>query len=270
MFNLSYTYGDTYVVNDGTSSQINTIWRSMEYVNGPNSLDETRSDFSIGNRILGNLTYSAEFLNHLATTISLFYIGESGRPFSYTIDNSDDLAGAPGGRDFSLLYVPNNAGEFMWDEGSATAAEQAAVLDAFINSSSYLSRRRGQYAERNGSRTPFEHVFDLKIAQELFGNLGGRRNSLEVSLDIFNVGNLLNENWGKRYNAFTSSSNGGFELIEFRRFVDPENGDFTPVYRLEINPRAIRTEDDMFTLLVKDQGTFSSRWLMQFGVRYTF
>ena len=235
--------------------------------NGPNDLGVTRSDFSLGHRILASITFRKEFLNNLGTTVSLFYTGESGRPFNYTIDNSDALINAPGWRDFGLLYVPNNASELTW-EGDAAAS--AAALDRFIDSSDYLSDRRGKFAQRNGSRLPFENIFDLKFSQELFANLGNRRTKFEFTLDIFNVANLINKDWGLRYDKFTSSSNGGFELVEFRGFVDPDNGDLTPIYRLEFNPEDTPTEELFFEEQIKDSGSYSSRWFMQMGFRYTF
>lgn len=265
---LAYTYGDAFVVNDGTSSQINTMWRSMEIgANGPNDLDVTRSDFSIGHRVLASVSVRKEFLNNLGTTVSLFYTGESGRPYNYTIDNFDDFVNAPGYRDFGLLYVPNDANELTW---VSDPAGSAAALNRFIESSDYLSERRGQFAERNGSRLPFENIVDLKLSQELFANIGGRRQTLELTLDIFNFGNLINKDWGLRYGKFTSSSNGGFELIEFRGFVDEAGGDFTPTYRLEFDPTETPTEDEFFKSQIIGEGTYSSRWYMQLGVRYTF
>ncbi len=268
LVDVSYTYGDAYVVNDGTSSQINTLWRSMEVADYlPNALRQTRSDFSIGSRILASVTVRKEFLKNLATTLSVFYTGESGRPFNYTIDNSDALINAPGWRDFGLLYVPNDANELTFVSDQASSA---AALNAFIESSDYLKSRRGKFAERNGSRLPFEHIVDLKIAQELFGNIGGRRQKLEITLDIFNFTNLLNKDWGQRFNKFTSSSNGGFELVEFRGFRDAANGDLTPTYRLEFDPERTPTEEAFFDTQIKDSGTFSSRWFMQLGFRYTF
>jgi hypothetical protein len=267
-WNLSYTYGDAFAVNDGTSSQINTLWRSMEVADyAPNDLELTRSDFSLGHRVLASVTARKEFLNNLGTTLSLFYTGESGRPFNYTIDNFDDFIGAPGYRDFGLLYVPNDASELTW-VGDANAS--AAALNRFIESSDYLSDRQGDFAERNGSRLPFEHIFDLKFSQELFANFAGRRNTLEFTLDIFNLGNLINSDWGLRYNKFTSSSNGGFELVEFQGFVDEDNGDYTPIYDLEFDPEETPTEEEFFKAQIKDSGTYSSRWFMQIGLRYTF
>ena len=68
----------------------------------------------------------------------------------------------------NLIYVPENQGEILLVDqvvdGNVvkTAAQQWAELDAFIANDEYLSSRRGDYAERNMSRTPFENIIDLK------------------------------------------------------------------------------------------------------------
>ncbi len=268
-FNLSYTYGTSKVINDGTSSQINSNWRTVEIGNElPNAPKLSRSDFSIGSRILAGVTFRKAFLQNLATTVSLLYTGESGALFNYTMDRAP-IGG--GFRDYALLYVPNSASELTFiQNGDQTPEQQTAAFDRFIDSSEYLSSRRGQYAERNGSRMPFEHIVDLRLAQEVWGNIGGRRQTIEITLDIFNLTNLLNKDWGRRYNGFTSSSNGGKELLEFNGFVDPDNGNFTPQYQLEFDPDRTPTEEDFFDTQTKDFGTYGSRWQMQLGVRYTF
>jgi len=266
---LAWSYGDGYVVNEGTSSQINSLWRFQEHVNGANNIQLSRSDFSLGHRLTASLVYRKEFLNNLATTISLFYEGVSGRPFAYIIDQSEFMVNE-GGDDASLLYVPRSAGELTWSGTPAEQAAKAAAFDRYIKSSEYLSSRRGQYVERNATRAPFENVIDLKIEQELFGDLFNRRQKLEVTLDIFNftslLGDIFDTGWGNRYNV----SFGTYELIEFEGFVDPDAGDFTPIYDLDFDPNRIRTEEDMFESNIQDFGTYSSRWQMQFGVRYTF
>ncbi len=270
---LSYTYGDAFAVNDGTSSQIVSLWRYNEHVNGANNIGLARSDFSIGHRILGQLTYRRTFFKRLATTITLFYTGESGRPFSYTIGRSRYMVGeGPEARDVSLFYVPRNANELVFKPYTSggrtiTPEEQAAALEAFIEGNPYLRKRRGKYAERNGDRTPFESVLDLKIAQEVFTNIGGRRHKVELTLDIFNFTNLLGElfgaEWGIRYNRPFQ-----YAVVQFEEFRDPENGDLTPVYTFRLMD--IKSKKDLFDRLVKDFGTYSSRWQMQLGLRYTF
>lgn len=264
---LSYTYGDSYALNDGTSSQLNSIWEGIENVNGSNNLDLSRSDFSLGHRLISSINYRKAFLGHLATSVSLFVEASSGRPFSYAIAGSDDMIGENGGST-ALFYVPNDASELAFTGSPAEQQAKAEELDRYISSSDYLDSRRGKYAERNGSRTPMEFVMDLKIRQELFADLFNRRQKVELTLDFFNFTNLLGEifdtNWGKRSDFGTRRS-----LVRFEQFRDPEGGDLTPVYDVII-PEGVETEDDYFDQNLQDSSTYSSRWLAQLGVRYTF
>jgi hypothetical protein len=238
-------------------------------VNGANNLSLSRSDFSLGHRVTASLVYRKEFLDNLATTISLFYEGNSGRPTSFVIDQSTNMVNE-GGDDASLIYVPEDASNLAWQGTPAEQQAQAEAFDQFIESSDYLSSRRGQYAERNASRAPFESIIDLKVEQEIFADLLNRRQKLEFTLDIFNftslLGDLFDTSWGNRY----SVGNGVYEPIEFTGFRDEANGDYTPVYSLNYDSDQIQTVDDMYKANIQDFGTYSSRWLMQFGVRYTF
>lgn len=264
---ISYTYGDSYALNDGTSSQLNSIWEGIENVNGSNNLEVSRSDFSLGHRLISSINYRKQFLGNLATSVSLFMEASSGRPFSYAIASSDDMIGENGGST-ALFYVPNDASELAFTGTSAEQQAKAEELDRYISSSDYLDSRRGKYAERNGSRTPMEFVVDLKIRQELFADVLNRRQSIELTLDIFNFTNLLGEligtNWGKRSDFGTRRS-----LVRFEQFRDPEGGDLTPVYDVII-PDGVETEEDYFEQNLQDSSTYSSRWLAQVGVRYSF
>jgi hypothetical protein len=284
---LSYTYGDARVVNDGTSSQINSIWDGVEHVNGANNLDLSRSDFSLGHRVLAQATYRQVFGKNFAGTFTLLYIGESGRPFSFVIDDSDDMVRELGDPN-SLLYVPRTASELTFEETrvqgvTVTPAQQAAALDQFISENDYLSRRRGQYAERNGDRTPWEGVVDLNTEFQVFGDLIGRQQSLAITLDIFNFSSLLGDivgqdHWGERFIGFSQ-----FRPIEFQRFVDPDSGDYTPVYEADQVVDVVDTDgdgepdtfngaisqDEVFNRLVTGS-TFSSQWQLRLGVKYRF
>ena len=279
----SYTYGDSWVVNDLTSSQINSIWEGVEHVNGANSLDLSRSDFSIGHRVIASLTMRKEYLSNLASSLTITYVGESGRPFSYVIDESDNMVGE-GGDPNSLFYVPRQASELAFGslndngdlviEDAATQSSEAATLDRFIRTNEYLSTRRGQYAERNADRTPWEGVVDLRFTQEVFGSLVGQNQSLQLRVDIFNfsalMGELFDTDWGNRFQGDAQ-----FQPVEFLGFardaVSNESGtsygELTPVYRQEVSD--VRTESEIFDVL-ESGSTYSSQWQMQVGVRYTF
>ena len=43
---------------------------------------------------------------------------------------------------------------------------------------------------------PMFNRVDLSITQDIFRNIGGKRNAGQIRVDITNFGNLLNHNWG--------------------------------------------------------------------------
>ncbi|WP_027000965.1 TonB-dependent receptor [Eisenibacter elegans] len=211
------------------------------------------------NRVVGLVSYSKEYLKFGKTTISLFYDGgEQGR-FSYLIGNN--MAGDNGNR---LIYVPNNPSEIIFrniTQGTGanqvvlfTAQQQSDAFFAYINQDPYLSSRRGQYAERNGALLPWLHRFDFRIVQDLFVNAGGKRNTIQFSLDILNVGNMLNSEWGvgRLTNAATLLAYAG---------RDAQN---RPTYRLN------RFQNELPTTTSRPNINLSQVWQMQFGVRYIF
>lgn len=244
---VGYTYGDAYAINDGTSSQNSSQWRYTENVRGRNDLDLSRSDFSIGHRVVAFASKRFTYANNFATTIALFYNGQSGRPYSFIyLDNiqQDDSGWA------DLIYVPNSQDEItlVGDDPDA----QWEALDAFISDNEYLDSRRGDYVERNGHRGPFESVFDLKVVQDFTFATNGKENTIQVSLDILNFGNLLNPRWGNDY-FFSNDQTTG--VISFEGLDD----DGQPTFEF-LDP-----DGDLYSL-----SDFNSRWRMQLGVRYIF
>lgn len=267
---LAYTYGDAWSIFDGTSSQNSSQWRGLHSVEGRNlnflnrngidiTPDVQRSDFSMGSRIVAQASYRKEYGNNFATQISLFYNGQSGRPYSY-IYNDGGRFNDEDSRERSLIFVPAQQSDIILiDNGSETPAQQWAALDAFISQDDYLSERRGQYAERNQSRTPFESILDLRILQDIYLEMAnGKRNTLQLSLDIFNLGNLINEDWGRIYNI----GFGNFELLNFEGF---QADGTTPEFTFD----GVEESEPWFDN-ADDAGIRSSRWQMQIGVRYIF
>ena len=259
---LAYTFGRTMSLNDGTSSQNSSQWRYMENVYGLNHLEMSYSDFDLGSRILAFVSYKKEYANNFATTISVYYNGQSGSRYSYVYNDYGDLNGE-GENAGNLIYVPNDASEInlidIVDDVLVvkTTEEQWNNLNALIKSDDKLNDRRGDYAERNGSRLPFESTFDLRIAQDFYLKAGKQTHTLQVSLDIFNFANLLNKDWGvKRYISY-----GAYQLLDFEGYM--EDGT-TPQFSYD-GPDDV---EDIYN--IDDSGLFSSRWQAQIGVRYIF
>lgn len=271
MGSLAYTYGSSKSLNDGLSSQNSSQWRYVPNVNGRNNIDLSYSSFDLGSRIVGFISYRKEYINHLGTSINIVYIGQSGSRYSYVYLDGYKMTNQDRS-DQDLIYIPKDATEIKLvdytyknkngDNVTVTAAEQWEALQKFIESDKNLSANKGNYAPRNGSRTPFENNFDVKIAQDIIIKAGDQEHKLQITLDIFNLGNLLNKNWGKKYYI----ANGTYSLIKFEKF---ESGSKTPTFTYRKPTEAnVSTVDDIFS--ISDAGIGGSRWYAQLGIRYIF
>jgi len=104
---ISYAYGESNKIFDGTSSQNSSQWRNNITVNGKNSnLSSTRSDFALGSRISGNVSYEIKYGGEFGgkSTIGLFYEGAQSRPYSFTYREGRDLLNDDS-RDNALMSV---------------------------------------------------------------------------------------------------------------------------------------------------------------------
>ncbi len=253
---LAYTYGRAMAVNDGTSSQNSSQWRYNEQVNGLNYLGLTYSDFDLGHRVVGYVNYKVDWINHMTSSFTFFYNGQSGDRFSYVYNDYGDLNGE-GENSGNLIYIPASQSEIEFAD-AATASAQWTALDAFIESDPYLSTRRGLYAERNGARTPFSNIIDFKFAQDIYVSSGDMKHTLQLTFDLFNMTNLINNKWGRMYYI----GNDALRLIDFEGFVDDVNGDYTPTFSFD------EIDGDVWD--IDDIGVQSSRWQAQIGLRYIF
>ncbi len=246
---VTYSYGDSYVLNDATSSQNSSQWENVENVRGANNLDLSRSDFSQGHRVLSQVSIDLKWNKSNKTTLGLFYNGNEGNVFSYVYNDFGNIADDTG-RNTSLIYVPQNASEInLIDTSDLSAADQWTALNAFIEGDEYLSSRRGRFAERNGDRNDWSHIVDFKFTHEIRFN----KNALEFTADIFNFTNLLNKEWGNSLNSGSRVS-----LIDFEGF---EADGRTPQYSYD--PSNIENS-------LNQPAFIDSRWRMQLGLRYKF
>ncbi|MFQ3240128.1 MAG: hypothetical protein ACI9NI_002451 [Olleya marilimosa] len=178
-----------------------------------------------------------------ATTISTFFEYAQGGRFNYTYGG--DLNG-DGSNLNDLLYVPTSS---ELQQMQFSGAGQAEAFEAFIQQDDYLSDRRGDYVERYGALAPWRGRWDLKLLQDYKFNVGGDNyNTIQFSVDILNLGNLLNSDWG---------------VVQQPTSVQPVG--------VDVDASGVPTYT--FTGVTE---TFSydtsllSRWQAQFGVRYIF
>lgn len=267
---LFYSHTTAKGTTDNSGSNASSAWGATPNINNPNDLNLYSSVDALPNRIIGTLSYRVEYANHLASTFSLFYNGSNqglygnttqGR-FSYTYNG--DLNGDAIGAD--MLYVPQSASELTFANTTVngvtfTAEQQRDAFESFISNNSFLSERRGKYADRNGALMPWLNRFDFKFLQDIFTNIGKNRNTLQLSLDVINAGNLLNSKWGVRQEIIAGAN------TPLRRSSVDANGvptfTMTPV---QIDGKTVLPTNTVF----RDITTTATTWSMLLGVRYLF
>lgn len=260
---VAYTYSQSKNVTDGVGDQVASAWYTPYNRMGANQQELSYASYVMPHRLIGSLSYRVEYLKHLATTVSLFYEGGPSSRLSYTYTSA--VLGDGGA--YNMIYVPNTKDELTFadytykDGNGATqtylASEQAEDFWAFVNSNDYLKDRKGKYAERNGSVYPWSHTFDLKVVQDIFTNVAGKRNTIQVGLDIKNVGNLLNKKWGAQY-SYTSSA-----ILKQTNSSAFKNSE-VPVYNYVRN--GVNVLDNDYTKTIG----YSSTYSMQLTLRYIF
>ena len=153
-------------------------------------------------------------------------------------------------------YGVNAAGSVVTTNAvrTFTVAEQQAAWEAYITQDKYLSARRGQYAERNAVFLPVLFRSDLGITQEIFQNVGGKRNTLAIRFDILNLDNLINKKWGA-----------GDRLVSNTPLI-PQGADANGA--LQYRLRNFGT--NLLNTTYQHTAGVSDVWRMQLGVRYTF
>ncbi|MBW8369231.1 MAG: TonB-dependent receptor [Arenimonas sp.] len=185
-WSFAYTYTAATDVTPLTSSQNSSNWGSTLIRNqGEDVAYDSR--YAIKDRFTGSLQWKHNFFGDNETRVGMFYEGRSGRPFSYIFRND---ANGDGGGFNDLFYVPNGPGDVIWTGGAAMEAS----FFAYLADNPELSAYQGQIAPANGFRTGFVNNFDVRVSQELPGFAEDHKAVL--ALDIMNIGNLLNEDWG--------------------------------------------------------------------------
>jgi Carboxypeptidase regulatory-like domain len=194
-----------------------------------------------------NKTFSYGNGKH-ATTLSLFFEYAKGGRYSYTY--SGDINGD--GSDLNdLIYIPTEseitsmAFKAPFYPTDPTENEQREALEAYISQDEYLNGRRGDYAEKYATLSPWYSRYDFRLLQDYKFTNG---NSIQFSIDILNIGNFINSEWGVR--QFPTNT----------QPIGVSVSGTTPTYNFDPRLKSTFTND----------ASLQSRWQMQFGLRYTF
>lgn len=246
----SYSFTKSKSMGSPTSSVAQSNWRNTHTYRQSNHPELANSAFNIPHVLKASAFYHIDYGRNkmFTTTVGLIYQGSSGSPYSMLY--SGDING-DGATSNDLFFIPTDEqiDQMPFKATKALSADQQrANLKTWLANTPYLRDHRGEYYKRYADNLPFESHFDLHVAQKFNLKVGTYVHSLELSLDIMNVGNLLNKDWGRTYSSSYVS--------EFMSPVTYNKGEY----------QFLKDAD----YILKYPSTYYSRWRGQIGLKYTF
>ena len=181
---LGYAYTEAEDVSPMTSSTAESNFENLATIdiNNPIAAD---SNYVVPQRVTLRLDYGRTFFADAETRVTLFGYWNEGQAQSYAMNGGDLEGDGFFGR--HLLYIPSgpNDPNVIFDPGFDQAEFFAWVASEGLSPG---------LTERNQRNADWTTRFDLRISQDipLPGDLSGR-----LYLKVYNIGNLLNDDWGK-------------------------------------------------------------------------
>ncbi len=250
---FAYTYQESKDYTSIPAEIAADAFQRNPVVGNPNDPQLSWSRYGLKHRMISSWMYQTSYKS-MASSFALFVEAGQGNRYSYTYAgdlNQDAIMNN------DLLYVPAHYNDIKFGtvvDGvgivAANADAQWTALDAFIEQDPYLSTRRGDYAERNGASLPWFMQIDFRFMQDFHFNVKGKKNTIQLSLDIMNLGNMFGSVWGVRQFAST------YNPITFTG-LDAYN---QPYFNFDTNLKETYIDD--FSV--------NSKWQMQVGIRYIF
>jgi hypothetical protein len=187
-----YIYGRSRTIMDGTRDQALSTWGNAYTSGDVNNPPLGISDYDPGHRINITGSYTHTMFKGSSGTASIFYSGQSGRPYTVLFGGS----GVNGdGQSFNdIIFLMNTAPAGV----NFTNGTFQDLLNYF-NSYPCMADQLGQPMLRNSCRSPWTNTLDGRFAL----SLPFKKVKAEVTLDVLNIPNWLNSKWGVfRYAAF--------------------------------------------------------------------
>lgn len=236
---IAYNYLDSKDVNSIEAEITGDAFDFNPVLGNANTDVLAYSKYGDMHRIIGVASKKWTYGDWSTNLSTVFEYAQGGR-FNYTYagDLNND-----GSSLNDLIYIPL-ASEISQMQFSGSG--QAEALEKFIQQDDYLSEHRGEYFERYGAISPWRSKWDVKFIQEY--KLSDD-NAIQFSVDVLNIGNLLNSDWG---------------LIQQPNAIQPigvtVDNTGTPTYTFDENLK------DTFVY----DSSLLSRWQVQLGLRYIF
>lgn len=255
---VGYAYGVSKNTVDAGSIAFGS-WSGNAMSGNPNNPGVSFSAYTPDNRLFAALSYKLDYFNIGTTTLSLFFESFTAGRSSYIFSGDYNGDGATN----DLIYIPKYKSEMRFEtyttkvnnkDVTFTKEQQEEAWEKYIQQDEYLSANRGSYAERNGVILPMVTRLDLGLSQEFYTEFFGKRNGLEIRLDVLNFTNLLNKEWGV-----------GQTLVNARPLINrPATTEGQPVYRL------VNVGENLINKSFTNTVSINDVYRLQLTLRYKF
>lgn len=235
---FSYTLNDSKDNTSYNGNVANSATLVQMVKDDPRSLSEmSYSDNQFRNKVILFGTLPSVW----GVSIGVRYSGMGGTRYSM-VTNGNINGDFVNGNDLAYVFDPNAASTPQAiKDGINTLLSNPDIDEGF---KTYVKESYGKIAERNGGINGFYGTWDLRLSKKIKTY---KTQALELSVDVFNVANLLNKEKGISHNLGKQS------LLNLTGFDNVTNN-----YKYTVNSTAGKT-------------TFGGNpWQIQLGARYSF
>ena len=244
----AYTHTVSKELTSMPGSAAESAFTYVPTVNGPNNIKLHNAQNVTPDRAFVSGTYSDKVGNHF----SLIYETWRSGNYSYMLANDMNADGY----NYDALYIPTDEQVANNEFRFATPDDAARFMD-YVHNDKYLSKNQGKYAEAYSVRSPWVHRLDFSYKHDFKVKIGQSVNKLQLSVDIKNILNLFNSNWGvAKY--MNSDLNDG-RILKFEN-VDAEG------YPVFSTPKKVDGNIQTFAPSV----SINQCWYASVGIKYMF
>ena len=184
----AYTHTVSKEITGMPGSNASSVLNYIGTVYGPNNPGLHNSEYVTPDRVVASITHSDRSNNHF----SLIYEAWRGG-YNYSYMTSNDMNGD--GYNYDLIYIPTDE-QVANKEFRFVSEDDATRFMNYVHADKYLSKNQGKYAESYSVYSPWVHRVDFSYKHDFKVKAGKSMNTLQLCVDVKNVLNLFNSNWG--------------------------------------------------------------------------
>ena len=184
----AYTHTVSKELTGMPGSNAASVLNYIGTIYGPNDPGLHNSQYVTPDRFVASITHNDKSGNHFSF---IYETWRGGSNYSYMTAN--DMNGD--GYNYDLIYIPTDQQVADREFRFVSEDDEKRFMD-FVHADPYLSKNQGKYAEAYSVYSPWTHRVDFSYKHDFKVKAGNSTNILQLNVDIKNILNIFNSNWG--------------------------------------------------------------------------